>query len=1395
MVPAIRYLKHISLSALVLFVIACSSGSGCSTCAGCGVAPIPGGYPIAERIDNSAQIRLTQSGRQFIENNAVGLINNFLPGGLVFPIPASADPGNNTGYELCADNDCAAAGEILAVRLTPNGVNRLHAEADVVITSRQNSPPGYPRRAIPIHGQTVCAFGGCAVHINCEADIDTTPGSRSYVTLQADIDFVADTHPARSGYTRILVSNAGLAPGRDIETDEDIRITDCGGFLGGLLADIANSLRSTLLSSFVDQIPGLIQTQLDSALCTKRGDYGCPTGTFARPSDTPTATCRYGNSDDAECVPTLLGTDGQGDLGQALLGSISPGTHGSGQFLLASGGNGEVVNDGVSLFFEGGYRSTSTDFTRSPAHNACVPMLTPPERPTIPRLAAFRGNVIPGTATQTHVGIGLSEDYLNYAAFGMFDSGVLCIGAGTRTSQMISTGLFSALIASLKNLSFPVDSAAISLSIRPQQPPHITVRTDASLPLLGIEFPQLSIDFYVFSNDRYIRFMTYTADLTLDANLTASGSMLTPAIMNVTAANSVVTNNELLSESPAALATTLQTILGSLTGSLTGAIPPVALPSVMGIDLSIPEGGVRGVTESGENFIGIFANLALASGSGAATASAETRLETTELEVNPESLSIEHFGAGEMPSVRLYMDASGPSGVDYEFSYRLDGEGWSAWTRDRNVNLASPNFFLQARHVVEARSRIVGSAASVDQTPARVELLVDIIAPDVTAEVLNGRVRTDAHDIITPQDKMRYRYRVNSGDWTTWSNSATFTPDVDGSVDVEAMDETGNVAGARAQLIRGIPNPNASGGCGCDVPGTTSNGTPWALAVALFVLVVAFARRLSRPKNVMGVLRMFTVLAFPLVLGIAGCSCNSGTVSACQPACTEATGGATAGSRCCEATLMCVSYDLNSLCPPAHHCSSSDAVTFANCMPECTDCVLNPPLPQGQLAPYMDMTLNPDGDAILSGYSPGAPPTRKYGDLVFGTYNNTTMAVEWDIVDGVPSAQPTGDPSGWRDGISAAGDDVGRYTSIASNANGDYISYYDATHGDLKLAIRHESTWTIHTVDPDGDCGRFSSIAFLPSGEPAIAYNCIGPKADAPGVVEGTMLVAIANSTTPASGDDWSIRILQRGDMACRPQYCATGEMCFSGGACAAPTTDCSAACASGSACHAGTCEATIAAPYVEDFPTTTGLFTSLATTTDGLAVVYYNRITGNLYGAKYSGTAWGTSFLIDGYLNTAIQSGDCGIGASLFVDSSDEWYVSYVDGTEEQLKYVHFSSDASPAPSSIMLVDDGSSDGATAFTDGRHVVGDDSSIVVTPSGEVRIVYQDATAGHAMMATRPSGASPTAPWSRAVIDATDSTGYFLEQVLAGNTSYVATWYRREGLTGMGANGIRLTSVP
>jgi len=77
-----------------------------------------------------------------------------------------------------------------------------------------------------------------------------------------------------------------------------------------------------------------------------------------------------------------------------------------------------------------------------------------------------------------------------------------------------------------------------------------------------------------------------------------------------------------------------------------------------------------------------------------------------------------------------------------------------------------------------------------------------------------------------------------------------------------------------------------------------------------------------------------------------------------------------------------------------------------------------------------------------------------------------------------------------------AGDDVGAETSLALDAAGvPHVSYYDATHGDLKYAARLGGQWRVTTVDAvdavdvDSAVGRHSSLALDPAGQPRISYT------------------------------------------------------------------------------------------------------------------------------------------------------------------------------------------------------------------------------------------------------------------------------------------------------------------
>jgi hypothetical protein len=798
------------LAACVFLVFACSGG-GCSSCEGCGVRPIRGGFPIDDRIPNSAQMRLTDNGIAFIEDNIGAIIANFLEDGLDFDI-------TNAGSGVCESDTprCFAHGEINDLDITPMPPNRLNAHLRVVLDSR-NASGG--RAPIPVE------VDAGLFTIDCDIDLDTRRGSRPYVGLVANIDMVEESQAARRGYTKIDVSSADLAEGESIEND-DIDID--GGFIG--VCNIADLFKGILIGELTGQLTGTLQSALDDQLCTTQGMYGCPTGTVADGAGED-AVCRF--TAGGECVPLLLGTDGEGDLGDAFLGGTSPGTHSPGQFLLAAGGQGEAINDGVSLFFYGGFRSTDQTFAISPAHNSCVPLIEPPPIPTIPRAEMLRGNTIPGGGT-SHVGIGLSEQFLNYSGYGMFDSGMLCLGVGTRLSQQLSSGLFSLIGVDLASLTFPDGSQPLSLALRPQEPPQFEVGTAAGSPLLTVVLPNLAIDFYVWSSERYVRFMTYQATLRLPISLTVADGALAPTVGDVTAIDSTVTNNDLLAADPTTVASMIEILIGTFAGMLAGSIDPIELPSIMGFDLTVPENGVQGFTDSGEDFVGIFANLAVAAPS-MIVRSADTHAELVELAYDPAVLALETFGRGELPEATVRVRAEGADDAEYEYSYRIDGMQWSEWeAADTTLRIQSRTLLLQAKHELEVRARLAGHGDSSDPTPARLELLVDAVAPSVELDRQADGVHIRANDWVSPPEALKVRVRSSGGAWSELvplsERGIVPVSFDDEEVEVEVTDEAGNIGSAKSALIRGIPNPLRMSDCDCRVPGRSDSSiAPLAL--------------------------------------------------------------------------------------------------------------------------------------------------------------------------------------------------------------------------------------------------------------------------------------------------------------------------------------------------------------------------------------------------------------------------------------------------------------------------------------------------------------------------------------------------------------------------------------
>ncbi len=464
---------------------------------------------------------------------------------------------------------------------------------------------------------------------------------------------------------------------------------------------------------------------------------------------------------------------------------------------------------------------------------------------------------------------------------------------------------------------------------------------------------------------------------------------------------------------------------------------------------------------------------------------------------------------------------------------------------------------------------------------------------------------------------------------------------------------------------------------------------------------------------------------------------------------------------------------------PAYTCALPDCIT----------------LQPGLIGAYTSAAVK--GSTIwISGYAEADWNTSySYGDLAIGKWNASKSKVEWSLIDGVPSDPPPNNvnynKNGFRGGQTESGDDVGLWTSVALDGKGNpAVAYYDRTHKALKFAQHDGKAWHVITVQQkeQSDLGRYAKLLFM-NGNPVIAYLAMEPGGDNGAIVSGVRL-AVAQKALPGEGDWLFEDVSQDKTTPCRAYFCAMGTKCVKDTqVCTAtlPSDSCPTKCSSGTSCVdvAGTptCVDIIDNSLLDSYPPAVGLYIAAALDSKGnLGIAYYDRVRGNLVMASKdaSSGAWKNT-IIDGEANGA-DTGDKGIGTSLYIDATGDWHITYVDGHTEGMHYVRINQGTTP--SAPELVDDGLGIEGDKFTDGQHIVGDDSNVWVSDQGEVHISYQDATAGTLRHAIGTAN-SDKHTWKLAKIAQDGRFGGAFSRVLfVDGKLQLLNWWRSGGTEGV-----------
>jgi hypothetical protein len=686
----------------IVFSGSCGGG-GCGGCSS--FEPTPGGFPAAQRTPNSTQVRVSSTGLAAIAADPAGLLGSIaggMNGVLTFNAPVNCTgttptccPGG-VPKDPCGPIDIdlkLAPGDPPRLELTPSQGN---ARLDVTVRARVKSETDIPVR-LPLIG-------------DCGLRIDTTAGTIQDVTIDAPISFVTDT---TSDTTRISVGTVALT---DLTTD-DVALT------GGFFCQAADTI-------ILGQLIGVLRNQLTAAVRTTiqgQACKACPSGQLAEcGSSFATACTNQVCMEGAQCFQEL-GLAGR-VRASALFGSLSPGTTGALDLYAVAGG--ATSNDaGLALALLGGMQPGGT------ARDRCGPAGTPPPKLTIPLSTFFQGNTRPDNGQAFDVAFGIHKSQLAELAYAGYDGGLLCLTIGHGFAAQLSSDTLALLARSLGKLVEA--NAPMAVGIRPQRQPTITLGKNTFMddgaggkklvdPLLDLRFTAAELDFFLSVDDQWIRTFTIVSDIHLPIGLEVAGmGQLTPVLGDVADAftNVSVKNTEAITEAPAELAALFPSLLAVVLPQLSSGLAPVALPSLGSLSLDVKD--ITAVDN--DSFLAIFANLVPAA--AMARAPVETRASLAAIDEPSREIARDpkRWAGAAGPSVTVELggvvsDREANREVDLEWSYRLDGGMWSAWSASPRLTVRSRALWLSGVHRMEVRARQIGIPASMDETPVVLEL-------------------------------------------------------------------------------------------------------------------------------------------------------------------------------------------------------------------------------------------------------------------------------------------------------------------------------------------------------------------------------------------------------------------------------------------------------------------------------------------------------------------------------------------------------------------------------------------------------------------------------------------------------------------------------------------------
>jgi hypothetical protein len=1284
-------------------------------------------------VENGFQIRLSESGLNFMEKQVPSLIKEFLPNGLDLCVPET----ESSNIKACVESECdnGKAGCQLNLKHKNTELNPKPAsDALEVILAIENI-----NEKVPIDYDSFLGTISCEVDLHKKNNDEDVPAELSG---RVPIEFSID----KSTPTNDLEIDVGEA--RIDLTDLGFTINNRGGVGDAVACGAAGISKGVFRGIIEEQVHSTLNDAIQKAakarLCRSCNEQGCPDGSSCKPldeeneSDDATKICQQNDLD--KCVSRTLGAEGQLLVSEVMQGFSQKSDIRSD--VMAKASDHVDVNTGLDF----GSRTAMAPEQIS----GCVPSPRDkrPSYDPIEPSSKILANNVPGTDTPFMIGVGLHKRALNHALWGLWASGGMCMEVDSSDIELLSTNTVGTILNSLQRLTD--ENASVKVQLAPQKPPELDIKEGSSTSeddnlVMELNLKDLDIHLYAFIGGRYVRFLTVRTELVLPFGIAPKGeNEMQPVFGNLENGIKQIAPQRagLLEKSPSDIKDILPSIINIALPRITDALEQsVQVPTFLGYKLDLQGSDIRGIDET---YLGVFANFEQASN--------ETQILFASPTPTFKDISVDIQGEDRhRPDVRLNLKHSFNAPVsrdtEIEYRYRVDGGFWSTYRSVEQNRLPPSLFALPGKHKIEVQSRVAGYPATTSKVVSEV-VRIDYNPPNLRLERKDSLVTFDAEDTVDKPYELEYRYRVAStdafGEWSAWETKTTVDLE---KLDVEPPFEMQVEVKDKSQrttrkTLEVRPNKDAVASTrGC----STGSNSPLPFSLLALLVAVFGGRRLFHRNWLIGLMGLMLVIGSGCSDG--GSSGNNNGEQCTGAECDDGKGNDTTETpECGEDEYLCKTSN-TCKAKPTDPCASrtcdngQDAVPVRGGEVDNEECTVSeyvcrcPQTPRqsklGWYGGHSDVVVD-DSGTFISIYN------KTFGDLMVGPYTGERK-IDWTWVDGLPSgASSDFEADKPRGGLEEKGPSVGQYTAITRDGKGNlHVLYRDADNKALKYARGKPSSgdynFSTRRLIDKGDTGYFSDI-WAKDGNVYGITSTYRVKTNKNKPWRTRVEFFSFSTDKELSSLSISKEILYSTTTA-NPcgGGCESNQACFvKEGECFEVEGDCDS-CQGKTACRNGSCRPVFGRKPIS-YKQMAGVDATLVHGGSSMGVVFYDQTKNHIVTIKRDSDGWGKP--------TTLTS-QTGPFASAIMDSDGKLHLAYMDHKNRELIYREG------------LTGDDELITSGTRTDPTHLqtdIGESVTLKLDDSGSPVVIYQD-TVSHALKrATRQDSgwttetlAAPKAP--------------------------------------------------